>query len=63
MSYQGKYMRAMQRGDIDACVQIEQKHGLYGYPPELVSVGLAAADKGENAEEAVEKYLNGEDME
>jgi hypothetical protein len=62
MADQERYTKAMVRGDVDTCARIEQSHDLYGYPPALVSIGLAAAARGEDAAEAVEKYLNGEDM-
>lgn len=54
MSILSDYNKAMIRGDIDACIAIEQEHDLYGYPPEVVSIGLAAADRGMDAVEAVE---------
>lgn len=54
------YGRAMARLDGHAiCCRIEQKYGLFGYPPELVSVGLRAAADGLDVEEAVEAYLEG----
>lgn len=55
------YMKAMIAGQVDACIRIEQRHGLFGYPPEIVSVGLAAADKGEDVHAAVDAYLAGGD--
>lgn len=51
------YTRAICEGRIDACIRIEQRHDLYGYPPEVVCVGLAAADKGEDVGKAVDYYL------
>lgn len=52
------YGRAMARlGGHMTCVRIEQKYGLHGYPPELVSVGLRAAADGLDAEEAVYDYF------
>lgn len=54
------YMSALIRSDpggLQECVRIEKKHHLYGYPPELVSIGLAAADKGEDPVHAVERYV------
>lgn len=54
-------MKAMIAGQIDTCIRIEQRHGLFGYPPEVVSVGLAAADKGEDVDAAVDAYLAGGD--
>jgi hypothetical protein len=57
MSHLQSYVRAMIAGDTDRCIRIEQFHQLYGYPPELVSVGLKAADEGGNALEAVADYI------
>jgi len=51
------YAEAMVRGDTDACLRIEQAHGLYGYPPELVSAGLAAIDQGGDAHRAIDAIL------
>lgn len=51
------YVKAMISGDTDTCIAIEKKHGLFGYSPEHVCIGLTAADYGKNAEEAVEDYL------
>ena len=51
------YSAAMRKGDVDRCIAIEVLHGVYGYPPELVSVALAAADKGEDVDAAVEAYI------
>ena len=42
---------------IDRCIRIEQDAGLYGYPPEIVSVGLAAIDEGKDAHEAIANYI------
>lgn len=54
------YILAMRAGHIDACIQIEQRHGLFGYPPEVVTVGLSAIDSGEDVYAAVDAYLAGE---
>jgi hypothetical protein len=56
-----KYARAMIAGADKTCAAIERVHGLYGYPPELVSVGLKAFDEGRDAEQAVEDYINADD--
>ena len=50
-----KYMRA---GNADGCVSIEKKYDLYGYPPELVSVGLLAAVQGINPLFAIDEYMD-----
>lgn len=51
------YVDAMKRGDVDACIRIEQRHDLFGYPPELVSVGLAAIAEGREPAGAIEAHL------
>lgn len=51
------YFRAMRSGSHDTCTRIEERHGLYGYPPELVSVGLQAVADGKDAHEAIDSYL------
>ena len=38
-------------------LRIEDKHGLMGYSPELVTIGLQAAERGLNAVEAVADYI------
>mgnify|MGYP001767429544 CR=1 FL=1 len=53
-----RYTKAMASGNIDACIQIEQEYDLFGYPPEIVSVGLAAVDKGLDHLQAVDDYLD-----
>ncbi|WP_158664375.1 hypothetical protein [Cupriavidus metallidurans] len=55
-----RYTRAMIDSDLTTLVRIEQKHNLYGYPPEIVSVGLHAVAEGKNAREAIDAYLAGE---
>ena len=55
------YSRAMIRNVTHICTQIEQRYGLYCYPPELVSVGLNAACKGEDPERAVAEYIDSRD--
>lgn len=52
-----QYADAMRDGDHGRCIQIEQTHGLYGYPPEIVSAGLAAIDRGEDPSDAIDKAL------
>lgn len=58
MSEAQRYHDAMKRGYVDTCIRIEQSHDLFGYPPEIVSVGLAAFDAGKNPQDAVAEYLN-----
>ena len=51
------YSKAMIRNDLNTCVAIEQRYGLYGYPLELVSVGLNAACEGKDPQQAVDDYI------
>lgn len=53
------YFKAMRAGQLSTCMRIEQRHGLYGYPPEVVSAGLAAADRGESVDAAIDAYIAG----
>jgi hypothetical protein len=59
MSIGAAYIKAMIAGRDGECGRIEQAHGLYGYPPEIVSVGLAAVDEGRDASQAIDDYING----
>ena len=57
------YGKALARFDGHmTCLRIEQKYGLDGYPPELVSVGLRAAAEGKDPHEAVESYIEGKEV-
>lgn len=58
-----RYANAMMANDLTTLVAIEQKHGLYGYAPEVVSVGLAAFDRGEDVATAVDRYLGNDEEE
>ena len=58
-----KYMRAMIAGRDDTCGAIERVHGLFGYPPEMVTIALKAFDEGRDPDEALEAYINGDDEE
>lgn len=51
------YFKAMIDGRIDTCAKIEQQHDLYGYPPELVTVGLKDVAEGKDAHEAIDAYM------
>lgn len=53
------YYLAMVRDSWQTAVEIEQKYGLYGYAPELVSVGLNAAVEGKDPEKVIETYIVG----
>lgn len=56
-----RYAEAMMANHLATLVAIEQEHGLYGYPPEVVSVGLAAFDRGEDVGRAVDRYLGADE--
>lgn len=58
MSELKRYIDAMRFGNTDACIRIEKQHDLYGYTPEIVSVGLAAVDRGEDAQAAIEAHFD-----
>lgn len=53
-----RYSKAMISGDFNTCVAIEQCHDLYGYPPEIVTVGLRAVADGQDPDLAIANYLN-----
>lgn len=53
------YAKAMAEGLHDVCMAIEKRYDLFGYPPYLVSIGLAAACEGRDALNAVEAHLDG----
>lgn len=57
MKYLDQYMEAFKRNDVEACLRIEERHGLDGYPPDLVTVGLRAVDEGRDAQEAVDNWI------
>ena len=42
---------------MEAAIRIEKTHGLYGYPPEVVSAGLQGFDRGEDPVQAAEDYM------
>ncbi len=39
------YAAAMSQSDVDACIAIEKRNGLFGLPPELVRATLAGRVK------------------
>ena len=55
-----QYCDAMRRGVHEICIQIELDTGLVGYPPELVTLGLAAMQDGKDPHEAIDAYVEGE---
>lgn len=50
------YVKAMVQGNLSRCIQIEQKYDLFGYPPELVCIGLSAAVEGKDVHQVIEAY-------
>lgn len=62
MSELQKYHEHMRNGLIDACIAIELRYGLYGYPPELVSVGLKAVDDGFCPIAAIDTVIHGNEV-
>lgn len=55
-----QYSDAMIDGDHARCIRIEEAHGLYGLPPELVSLGLAAIDRGEDPAGVLDQAMGSE---
>lgn len=60
ISDRAAYAQAMRRNDSETCCAIERRYDLFGWPPEVVSVGLSAAAAGQDVEAAVEAHLHGE---
>lgn len=52
-----RYVKAMISNHTTICIRIEQEHDLFGYPPEIVSVGLKAVDEGLDPHEAIAAYM------
>jgi hypothetical protein len=55
------YGKALVANRVEQAVYIERKYDLYGYPPQVVSIGLQAAAEGRDHMEAVDEYLEGEE--
>lgn len=53
------YTRAMMAGNIAMAIAIEKRHGLYGYPPDIVCSALANVIDGKDADEALDDILKG----
>lgn len=51
------YVKYLRTGNTEACLRIEEKYDLDGYPPNLVLIGLEAAISGKDAMLAVEDYI------
>jgi hypothetical protein len=56
MKLSDQYFQYMITGNTDAAYHMERQYGLDGYPPEMVSVIFNAMDKGENTDDAIERY-------
>lgn len=54
-----RYVHAMINGDHNTLVRIEQKYDLYGYSPEIVTVGLRAIAEGKDGHAAIAAYIAG----
>ncbi|MUV13541.1 hypothetical protein [Noviluteimonas gilva] len=55
-----RYINAMVSGNTELCIAIERQTGLFGYPPEIVSIGLRAIDEGRDPDAAIGAYIDGE---
>lgn len=55
-----QYAKALRDGDHARCIRIEEEAGLYGYPPELVSLGLVEIEAGRDPSAAINKIIEGE---
>lgn len=52
-----RYHRALVANRTHEAIQIEQRYGLYGLPPMLVSVGLEAVAQGRDPWDAIEQPM------
>lgn len=55
------YGKAMVSGNTDAAIRIEKRWDLFGYPQEIVSIGLHAAADGKDHMQAVDEYMEEDD--
>jgi hypothetical protein len=55
------YVKALIANRTECAVHIERKYGLYGHTPQVVSIALSAAAKGDDYMQAVDEYLEGEE--
>jgi len=51
------YQQAMMDGNGDLALRIEERYGLDGYPPSVVSAALLAAAEGKDIGEAIDAML------
>lgn len=54
-----QYAKALRDGDHARCIRIEEEAGLYGYPTELVSLGLVEIEAGRDPSAAINEKLEG----
>lgn len=52
-----KYGKMMQNGNSQGALLIEQRYGLDGYPPSIVSTALNALAEGKNMGKAIDQAL------
>jgi hypothetical protein len=57
-----QYAYAMRDGDHARCIRIEEQAGLYGLPPELVTLGLIEIEAGRDPMIAVRAITQGADQ-
>lgn len=51
------YWELMGRGESYACLQIEKRYGLDGYPPGVVTAALQAVAEGRDMDKAIDAML------
>jgi hypothetical protein len=54
------YAKSLVTGNTEAAIRIEKRWDLFGYPPQIVSIGLHAAAEGKDHMQAVDEYLEDE---
>lgn len=57
------YHKAVIAGRTAQALAIEQRYDLAGYPPRVVSIGLAAAAEGRDHHAAIDEHLEPSDPE
>lgn len=51
------YYKALCKNDIALCLSIERRHGLDGYPPNIVMAGLQALADGRDMYKALDEIM------
>lgn len=51
------YGRMLPENQVSGMIAIEQRHGLYGYPPSIVMQGLAAKAEGKDMDKELDRLL------